>query len=99
MNGAPKKEASPTLWLGVSLTTGSRRGQSRRTTSTLARREHARYACADAVIGADGINSTMRSVVEANDELRDCDRTAWRVVIPNYDGAVSQTWLTVSGCS
>jgi len=41
----------------------------------------------------------MRSVVEANDELRDCDRTAWRVVIPNYDGAVSQTWLTVSGCS
>ncbi len=49
----------------------------------------------DAVIGADGINSNVRGVVDADGELRDGDRTAWRAVVPNHDRLVSQTWLTV----
>lgn len=49
----------------------------------------------DAVIGADGIHSNVRLVVEPSDELRDCDRTAWRAVIPNHAGLISETWLTV----
>lgn len=49
----------------------------------------------DVAIGADGINSKLRSAVVADDKLRDCDRTAWRAVIPNHDGLVTETWLTV----
>lgn len=52
----------------------------------------------DAVIGADGINSTVRAVVVGSDAPRDCDRTAWRAVIPNYDRVVDRTWLTVGTC-
>lgn len=49
----------------------------------------------DAVIGADGIHSKVRAVVVEDEAPRDCDRTAWRAVIPNRDGLVSRTWLTV----
>lgn len=49
----------------------------------------------DAAIGADGIYSKIRSAVVTGHELRDCDRTAWRAVIPNHDGLVSETWLSV----
>lgn len=49
----------------------------------------------DAVIGADGINSKVRFAVVSDEKPRDCDRTAWRALIPNRDGLVSQTWLTV----
>jgi 2-polyprenyl-6-methoxyphenol hydroxylase-like FAD-dependent oxidoreductase len=48
-----------------------------------------------AAIGADGINSTVRRAVVGQDELRDCDRTAWRALIPNPDGLISDAWLTV----
>jgi 2-polyprenyl-6-methoxyphenol hydroxylase-like FAD-dependent oxidoreductase len=48
----------------------------------------------DAVIGADGIKSAVRSVV-ADSEQRDCKRVVWRALIPNRDGLVKSTWLTV----
>ena len=49
----------------------------------------------DAVIGADGINSKVRSAVTSEESLRDCDRIAWRALIPDPDGLVAQTWLSV----
>lgn len=49
----------------------------------------------DAVIGADGINSSVRPAVAGDGEPRDCDRTAWRAVVANHSGLISQTWLTV----
>lgn len=49
----------------------------------------------DALIGADGINSKVRAAVMPGDGLRDCDRIAWRALIPNRGGLVSDTWLTV----
>ena len=52
-------------------------------------------AAYDAVIGADGINSTVRSSVAGPDRRRDCKRTAWRAVIANEDGLIDHTWLTV----
>jgi 2-polyprenyl-6-methoxyphenol hydroxylase-like FAD-dependent oxidoreductase len=48
-----------------------------------------------AAIGADGINSKVRGAVVGAGELRDCDRTAWRALIPNLDGLISDAWLTV----
>ena len=49
----------------------------------------------DAVIGADGINSTVRTWVAGPDPRRDCRRTAWRAVIANDSGLIDDTWLTV----
>ncbi|HWE55899.1 MAG TPA: FAD-dependent monooxygenase [Acidimicrobiales bacterium] len=49
----------------------------------------------DAVIGADGIRSQVRSALGVDDTVRDCDRVAWRAMIPNTDGLVADTWLTV----
>jgi 2-polyprenyl-6-methoxyphenol hydroxylase-like FAD-dependent oxidoreductase len=48
----------------------------------------------EAVIGADGINSTVRSAV-AGDQPRDCHRLVWRALIQNPGGLVDSTWLTV----
>jgi 2-polyprenyl-6-methoxyphenol hydroxylase-like FAD-dependent oxidoreductase len=49
----------------------------------------------DAVVGADGINSKVRTAVEALGQPRDCDRIAWRAVIPEPPGPAIKTWLTV----
>ena len=49
----------------------------------------------DAVIGADGINSKVRSAVVPEKTPRDCDRIAWRALIPNRPDLVTQTWLSV----
>jgi 2-polyprenyl-6-methoxyphenol hydroxylase-like FAD-dependent oxidoreductase len=49
----------------------------------------------DSVVGADGINSCARKWVAGPDGLRDCNRTAWRAVITNQEGLISETWLTV----
>jgi 2-polyprenyl-6-methoxyphenol hydroxylase-like FAD-dependent oxidoreductase len=49
----------------------------------------------DAVIGADGFNSVVRQAVPLGDALRDCNRTAWRALIPNLVGLIIDTWLTV----
>jgi 2-polyprenyl-6-methoxyphenol hydroxylase-like FAD-dependent oxidoreductase len=49
----------------------------------------------DSLIGADGINSTVRPCVDGTDDRRDCNRTAWRAVIANNNGLISNTWLTV----
>jgi 2-polyprenyl-6-methoxyphenol hydroxylase-like FAD-dependent oxidoreductase len=48
----------------------------------------------EAVIGADGINSTVRSTV-AGSQQRDCNRLVWRALIQDPDGLVDSTWLTV----
>ena len=52
-------------------------------------------AAFDALIGADGINSTVRAWVAGPDRRRDCNRTAWRAVIANDSGLIDHTWLTV----
>jgi 2-polyprenyl-6-methoxyphenol hydroxylase-like FAD-dependent oxidoreductase len=52
-------------------------------------------AAFDAVIGADGINSTVRPLVCGPDSLRDCHRTAWRAVIADEDRLIDRTWLSV----
>ncbi len=52
-------------------------------------------AAFDAVIGADGINSTVRAWVTGADRRRDCRRMAWRAVIANDSDLIDQTWLTV----
>jgi 2-polyprenyl-6-methoxyphenol hydroxylase-like FAD-dependent oxidoreductase len=52
-------------------------------------------AAFDAVIGADGFNSTVRAWVVGADHRRDCRRTAWRAVIVDGGGLIDQTWLTV----
>lgn len=49
----------------------------------------------DAVIGADGINSTVRATVVDADDRRACNRTAWRAVIANQERVIDRTWLTV----
>jgi 2-polyprenyl-6-methoxyphenol hydroxylase-like FAD-dependent oxidoreductase len=49
----------------------------------------------DSVVGADGINSTTRRWVAGPGDRRDCNRTAWRAVITNPDGLITDTWLTV----
>lgn len=48
-----------------------------------------------AVVGADGINSAVRSSVTDRGGRRDCHRTAWRAVVPDRTGLVGDTWLTV----
>jgi 2-polyprenyl-6-methoxyphenol hydroxylase-like FAD-dependent oxidoreductase len=50
---------------------------------------------ADALVGADGSNSVVRSWVVGQDLPRDCNRTAWRAVIANVDRRISDTWLSV----
>jgi 2-polyprenyl-6-methoxyphenol hydroxylase-like FAD-dependent oxidoreductase len=50
---------------------------------------------ADALIGADGINSVVRTWVVGQDTPRDCNRTAWRAVIANDNQVISDTWLSV----
>ncbi len=50
---------------------------------------------AESLVGADGINSTVRTWVVGKDGRRDCNRTAWRAVIDNNDGLISDTWLTI----
>ena len=49
----------------------------------------------DSLIGADGINSTVRTWVAGADDRRDCNRTAWRAFIANENGLISDPWLTV----
>jgi 2-polyprenyl-6-methoxyphenol hydroxylase-like FAD-dependent oxidoreductase len=49
----------------------------------------------DALVGADGINSTVRRCVSEQGERRDCNRTAWRAVIANDDSLIDRTWLTL----
>ncbi|HET6793186.1 MAG TPA: FAD-dependent monooxygenase, partial [Acidimicrobiales bacterium] len=48
----------------------------------------------DAVIGADGINSQVRAAL-SGDEPRACDRIAWRALIPDRGGLVTDAWLAV----
>jgi 2-polyprenyl-6-methoxyphenol hydroxylase-like FAD-dependent oxidoreductase len=76
--------------LGQAVKSVCREGRHVRVTTT-----SADEATFDAAIGADGINSAMRSAVVRDGDLRDCDRTAWRALISNGDGLVSETWLTV----
>lgn len=50
---------------------------------------------AEALVGADGINSLVRTWVVGHDDRRDCHRTAWRAVIANVGGLITDTWLSV----
>ena len=49
----------------------------------------------DSLVGADGINSTVRPWVAGPEGRRDCNRTAWRAVIPNDGDLIPVTWLSV----
>ena len=49
----------------------------------------------ESLVGADGINSTVRKWVVGQDDRRDCNRTAWRAMIANDAGLIGETWLTL----